>query len=220
MDFVFSTDEIYKSDSFITTEMTFNLIKAQKILANMKKTFPSLATNNLSSFTISSSTLDNTISVNENFTNIKSIANKRIDKFYTRFQFEHDMLTLKNLIFKKNSEIGMDKILSELDFLGALKREYSSLVEADTFKSKNITDFTEQHLQSLFDEIEKNKSSIKSHPGSESINLTILSNKNIEDMIKKISKQINHLENTRDSLNAITTVSALLSNSTIQLLGL
>ncbi len=210
MQFLYDYQSNY--DNKIVNKMS--LTKAHKVLTKMKKDLPLLGNNkNLSSYSIRKSQINTARDLDEIISKMKENRNDQMNSFFDYYLLENDMLTLKNAIYKKNGEINMDRILSRIDMLNALKNQYQ------TFLTSNYGLDSLRYFEDLNEEDIK-KLSDGSDYSDPSIGISFYKKEEIQKLINAISKEVNKLENERDYLNATTEIEIELSSKNVELLGL
>jgi len=225
MEFVLFHDQLSTLDLYSKKNLSFNLIKAQKIFKNMKSILSNLAENKrLNNEKITLNDINKQSDISETANKIKTKFDEKISNFVSYYSFETDMLALKNLIYHTNGEIKMDTLLSRIDFLNALKNHYGSFktnLTNNAYKTKSIKELNEKDITFLLEEDKKKDgyASLRS-TNVQSIDLSYYTAEQLTNLCNSISKEINELENKRDMLNATTIVNITLTQSTIKLLGL
>ena len=225
MEFVLFHDKLSTLDLYSTKNLSFNLIKAQKIFKNMKTMLPKMTENKkLNNEKITINDINKQSDISETTNKIKTKFDEKISNFVSYFSFETDMLALKNLIYHTNGEIKMDTLLSRIDFLKALKTHYESLkinLSYNTYKIKHVNQFDEKDITFLIEEDKKKDTSLSlRNTNVQPVDLSYYTTEQLSTLCNSISKEINELENKRDMLNATTIVNISLTKSTIKLLGL
>lgn len=204
---------LYNCSNTNKTTIDLNLVKAQKILSKMKKELAKQAKfNNLNCETIDKTTAKNII---ENMSILKKSKETKLENINNYYKLELDMLKLKNLIFRKNGEIELDTILSQIDFLNNMKKFYQNYANGNDMRNKNIDKITESDLTELINE--KSEGSFSS---DKYLYYIVYNQEEINELVKKMNKELNILEEKRDRLNNITSVSIELFETTMDMIGL
>jgi hypothetical protein len=223
MEFVYK----YDSESYPRTDVKLKLTKAQKLLTKLKvyvdKNKAVDFSANLYFYNINRGNIDMKKESNEIYEDIKNKNDSLNKKFVDLNILMNDFVLLKNKIHKTNSIIGLDDVLSEIEFLSQLKKNYELYLEsfeAVCYKQIDVADI--EYLKEKDAEKEKSTSS---YPYGSSVtavtyNTTIFDKAQINESIKKINKRMDLLETKRDYLNATSEIELSLSQTSLDVLGL
>jgi hypothetical protein len=211
---------IYGCDEVVEKKFTFNLTKAQKLLTKFKIHIEK----NKSDIHVDNyfyKVNNHTISLNDSNEKILEYIDEKDMLLNEKYQNYNlimvDYINLKALVHKKNSDVGLSQILSELEFFIQLKKNY------ETFQSQ-FNNLNARVKVISTDDIEyiKSKELLKTDPYSESVSHKVSSfeKDKIDKLVKKISKELDVLENKRDRLNATSEITFNLSSVSCDTFGL
>jgi prefoldin subunit 5 len=128
---------------------------------------------------------------------------------FQSYKIGWDIAMIRNAIFAANGIAGIDFILSNIDHLNILKSDAQQILKKLTGKTDPLIEFA------LY------KKAIASKDETPTFAAIDIWNKDeIDDLIKKINRQIAQLETQRDKLNTETIVTLHLSDESIEVLGI
>lgn len=128
----------------------------------------------------------------------------------------YDIINIKNLVHKQNSKIGLDEILSSIDFLNAELTNWKTIESA----SKNFLNISgASQLKTAFDtaKAESNNGKTPIYP---TMYVSIYDSITIKNKIKLVTERIHFLEESRDKLNVNNLIKVKLSTQSIETLGI
>lgn len=129
----------------------------------------------------------------------------------------YDIINIKNAVHQQNSLLGIDTLLSSIDFLGAELSNWRALEKNG--KNTNMKPLEEvAQLKVSFDKAREESNNGKT-PLIPSMYVTIYNEETIKDKIKLLTEAINKLENKRDCLNVNTLIKIKISNYGKEVLG-
>lgn len=214
-----------------TNEVEFNLSTAQKYLTKLKSHQKSTSFDDYSGHTSRnrrSSYGPNTESCIDtsdmakvhdscNFqVNVEKLINKAKELRTETRNISYDIINIKNAVHKKNSDNGIDVILSSIDFLNAELSNWKSIEK----NSDNVTHYENSHLLKFAFDKAKDESNNGKTPLFPSMIVSVYSPDFIANKIKVITNAINKLEEQRDTLNVNTKIQVKISNKSKEVLGL
>jgi hypothetical protein len=195
----------------------FNLVKAQKLLSKLKSYMDKNKNTVINESNYFYNISKNTISLhNENKDIIEKINKKNSElreKFVDFNRLMVEFYKFKNVIHKKNSEIGLDDILTDIDYLTGLKKIYENYVNHDD----NLEEITEKHIEIIRKDSENE---IQYRSDYKTFETSCFNLDEIKDKIKKINKELEELETQRDSKNAVVIVEIKFCDFTCDILGI
>lgn len=153
----------------------------------------------------------------ENFIkNVNENANKIKNDRITSRNISYDITRIKNSVHKKNSQCGIDDVLSSIDFLNA---ELSNWKTIEKNIKKNITYYELAFdLKLAFDKAISDSTNGNT-PLIPQMTTSSYSENEVKEKIKTINEAINKLEIKRDQLNINITIKVLISEYTKNVLG-
>uniref|UniRef100_A0A6C0EAD5 Uncharacterized protein n=1 Tax=viral metagenome TaxID=1070528 RepID=A0A6C0EAD5_9ZZZZ len=210
------------------TSVTCNLAKAHKILKNMKSEMKGgvKVKPNRYAYDTSSQTVGNTTVVLTHVSNLsatveefKERATVLLEKERAKFNLANDLKAsknlLKNFIYRKNGEIGLDKVLSKIEEYTQLKNTYITLRNASA--SYVDLDTASRYFKNYLDLKSTDTTGLnRTAPTS---TLCIFTQEELDTEIKRCTQELNRLENQRDTLNATNSITFNLPNNVHELLG-
>lgn len=175
--------------------MEFNLNKANRFLVKLKAQLGQLASfPNYHSLWIDYR--------NYNLDQINKTVKSKQDTFETYKAVLTDYYLLKEAVFNKNAEIGVARILNKIELYSTLIKRASRIIENnDTTEIDDLVEPTDES-------------------SSRTVNITIFDKALIEREIKYFRKEINQLEDERDTLNSSSKVKLEFSPKTLEIIGL
>lgn len=200
-----------------TKDFTFNLVKGQKLLSKLKS-YIDKNRNNVLTDSIYFYTVDkNSISVYNTNEEVLEKLNKRSDELKDRFLNMNRLMVefykFKNIIHKKNAEIGLDEVLTNIDYLTGLKKTYETFVARD-YELEKISD---KQINLIRTEALNEKEYRSTYV---SFNTGCFDLEEIKEKIVKINKKLEELETKRDYLNSVNNVNIAFSEFTCEILGI
>ncbi|CAH6420998.1 Hypothetical protein KVN_LOCUS97 [uncultured virus] len=214
-------------DNFKFTKVSENLVKAQKHLTKLRDSIKVPQTENTgwgrtkSQYQPQSSLVINKflsictteedlfLQINENIFQIRS-------EFFSRLQLKQDLNNLKLTVYRKNTEIGLDKILSKMDYLMEMKNLYQNML----LQLKKDNFYNLDKMSSIFKNYNRKIENESNNSVSENISVRVYEIEELHKNIKEICKNIEQLENERDKLNATTFIDIELSSVALETLGI
>lgn len=219
MEYLLFSDNTDAANDGNSSLFTFNLTKSQKLLTKLKKYVDKVRSESPEYFYKVDS---NKIAVYETPEQIllKLEAEKQSlqTQFVNNALVVNDFFKLKTLIQTQNALSGINVILSEIECLQQMQKNYEKYLSE--FSSTTIRNIGAGEVQFIVDDsnLAANKSDWNARGAS--INTSIFNKNEIDVMIAKISKRLDHLETNRDQTNATTQLHISLSTATIVYLGL
>lgn len=195
----------------------FNLVKAQKLLSKLKSHMDKNKSGVFNDDNYFYNISKNSISLhNANNEIIEKINKKNIelrDNFVNFNRLMVEFYKFKNVVHKKNSEIGLDDILTNIEFLTSLKKLYENYQKHDD----NLEEITEKHIEIIRKDSE---TEIQYRSDYKNFDTSCFKIEDIKEKIKKINKELEELETKRDYLNSVNNVEINFSRYTCEILGI
>lgn len=149
------------------------------------------------------------------------------NEFYKYIKIVEDIENIKLAIHTKNTEVGINKILSKITHLSVIKNYYKSMLESIAQNNKPKDNNYRPDISTTYGpysvgEVGSLYDKIKTADGQKIVNYTvkIFEADELDSKLRNINKQIELLENDRDKLNATTNVEYQVSAESYSLLGL
>jgi hypothetical protein len=120
-----------------------------------------------------------------------------------------DIILLKDAVHKYNSENGVDKVLSMIDYVNAELAELKNIEKGSIAVNTN----NELLFKKYNDEPAENRINMN-------ITVNIYDSKQLKQQIVGLNTRINQLENERDKLNASGSITVNLSKYSLDIIGL
>lgn len=209
-------------------EVEFNLSTAQKYLTKLKSHQKSLNSTSSRSrnhsydlWEVTQSHVDTSeIAKIHNLENFKINTNAAVEKIQNSRtdvrSISYDIINIKNEVHKKNSSVGIDIVLSSIDFLNAELSDWKSMEKT----CDKFTPYTDAHLLKIAFDLAKDESNNGKTPMIPSMCVSIYPPNVIATKIKIITEAINKLEEQRDTLNVNTKIKIKISDKAKKVLGL
>lgn len=193
---------------------TFSLTKAQKLLVKLKKYVDQLKNKEPEYFySVGESVIAKYESVDNILAKLSTDRENLRDTFKNNLTVTRDFFKLKTLVQTENALVGINVILSDIEYLQQLQKKYES------YKHEfggNVRVVNRADIEYILQECQKEERSY-SHT---TINTSVFDKAEIESELKTISRQLDKLESKRDQLNATTNITIELSNTVSEYLGL
>lgn len=192
-------------------EHKFTLSQAQKIIKKMKKEL-TLLTKDYGTLTI-----HNTILIKSNIDTIRNDNMKLENNFIKYNLLSHNITLLRNKLYYMNGQIGLDNILSNIDLLTALKSQYVTMLKAQRTAASilHIDELTDKFMT----ELKLNNIAI-SYNNNLSNTILFYNDKDLQEKVNLLSKEITALESKRDHLNATERITVPLYDTVSVLIDL
>ncbi len=199
-----------------TKNFTFNLVKGQKLLSKLKsymdKNRNVVSTDSTYFYTIDRSSISIYNSNEEVLDKLNKKENELRDRFLNMNRLMVEFYKFKNIIHKKNAEIGLDDVLTNIDYLTGLKKTYESFVARDELEK-----ITDKQIDLIRTDALNDKEYRSTYV---SFNTGCFELEEIKEKIKMINKGLEELENKRDYLNSTNNVTIEFSDFTCEILGI
>lgn len=128
----------------------------------------------------------------------------------------YDIINIKNAVHRQNSKLGLDDILSSIDFLNAELSNWKTIES----HSKNYVNLAEAHqLKTSFDTA-KTESNNGKTPVYPTMCVSIYDAATIKNKIKFVTERIHSLEEARDKINVNTSIKVKVSKQSLETLGI
>ena len=195
----------------------FNLVKAQKLLGKLKSYMDKNKNTVVNESNYFYNISKNSISLHNENKEIVDKINKKNNELREKFvDFNRLMIEFykfKNVIHKKNSEIGLDDILTDIDYFTGLKKIYENYVNHDD----NLEEITEKHIEIIRKDSESENQYRSDYKNFDTSCFNV---EEMKEKIKKINKELEELETKRDHLNSLNTIEYKFSKFTCEILGI
>ena len=196
-------------------ETEFNLSTAQKYLTKLKshqKTSLAGSQQPLAD-TADTARVQNSELYMRNVTN--SVNKIRAARVENR-NISYDIVNIKNAVHKLNSKVGIDELLSSIDFLNAELSSWKAIERA----TQNYTYCDDAPiLKTAFDKAVNDSNSGKT-PQYPNMYVTAYSPTLIADKTKLITEALNKMEEKRDTINVNNKIKVKISENSKKVLGL
>lgn len=164
----------------------------------------------------------------KNSDDYQTLLNDELTVFNKKLEIFKEIRDMKDIVYSKNTELGIDKILSSIQILENEKKVYQQYLKSTksfgSFESPDTKDKLDLEYKKLVEDEEKKLQSSNNYYPTNILNkeyiVGIFSYKDIETKIKTISKQVEQLEGDRDKLNNLNYVNLTFSKETCEQLGL
>jgi len=192
-------------------EVTLRLTKSQKCMDKLKNELKNLQ--NCSGF-VPLQNIKKSAPTSENFVKRSNelVQNQR-DTFKRNLLLQNDLANLKDTVYTKNHELGLDKILTR----STLVNSYIKLLQQLVKSMEGSYKYTSDELQGLFT---KQDSESVSMYNNTVINHAAFDSNQIKDELATLLIEADNLEDKRDGLNARHKITLKPSTITIDFLGL
>jgi hypothetical protein len=205
-----------------TSSIEINLVRAQKYLTKLKTFLDSSKDQygRVSQFNPESMFhFEALLHGATSFENLKDSINEKVNElkkdFQTRVNIMNDFKNLKDLVHSKNTETGLDRILSEIE----LNQKFIEFYKKMYMQCKSTPLLTNDTLLSVYNDYRKSLEN-KSDFLFTAYNYRFYTNDELNNKIKELTKSNETLENKRDTINASTKINLIFSPDTLEILGL
>jgi tetrahydromethanopterin S-methyltransferase subunit B len=203
----------------------FNLVKAQKHLSKLSE-FLTVRHEQASRYAYTKPKYTPKISIN---INQMAKLETYYDDFSTRFEkakdecrneFENRLnvmrahVVLKDIVHSKNTEVGLDATLSQIKLLTEERNLYKSMLDAAGDNIQSADD-----LYGIYTNFKKERDQQGDAPEQPN-EVRFYEKPELNEKIKELTKQIEQLEDKRDTLNATTYIEVTFSTQIADVLGL
>lgn len=215
----------------MTETKTFNLSRAQKYLDKLNTKVNSLNTNtqintrgrrkynsydsNENKFFIEVRELIDLSNTEEELKeNYNKMVNNIREGLTQKIHITQDYKNFKNAVYTLNANCGLSKILTQIDLLNEEKNVYSEI--KSQIQSENF--MPESKLSDLALII--NNDSYHSSDSINNLKMKVYDLETIDNKLKQIHRSLEELENSRDKINANTTITFEFHQESLDLLGI